>query len=180
MSDPIHKSGQPSPDGYERSDLGVAGVLYFLAGLTAMVLLAYFAMGGLYAFLDRREKAQQPELNPLITNAPADTRKETKEDTLKFASPRLEDDERSQLNDILRSQDETLYSYGWVDEKAGVVRIPIERAMEIVAQRGLPVRSQPGTADAAAQERAKNDDPGEAGPAKTSAKTTGAKKGGKP
>ena len=43
-------------------------------------------------------------------------------------------------------EEKTLYSYGWVDEKAGTVRIPIERAMDLLVQRGLPVRPQ-GAAD---------------------------------
>jgi hypothetical protein len=36
---------------------------------------------------------------------------------------------------------ELLEGYQWVDEQAGVVRIPIERAMELLAERGLPSRS---------------------------------------
>ena len=39
-------------------------------------------------------------------------------------------------------EERTLYSYGWVDERAGIVRIPIERAMDLLVQRGLPLRSQ--------------------------------------
>ena len=38
-----------------------------------------------------------------------------------------------------------LGSYDWVDQKNGVVRIPIDRAMDLVAQRGLPVVSQSAT-----------------------------------
>ena len=37
-----------------------------------------------------------------------------------------------------------MHSYGWVDQQAGVVRIPIDRAMELLAQRGLPTRPQAG------------------------------------
>jgi hypothetical protein len=59
-----------------------------------------------------------------------------------FPTPRLEQDERTQLNDIRISEEQKLASYDWVDQKAGTVRIPIDRAMELVAQRGLPVRSQ--------------------------------------
>jgi hypothetical protein len=45
----------------------------------------------------------------------------------------------------LRAQeDDQLNHYGWIDKKAGIVRIPIERAMELTAARGLPVRGQPG------------------------------------
>jgi hypothetical protein len=36
-----------------------------------------------------------------------------------------------------------LSSYGWVDKQQGVVRIPVERAMEMVVERGVPGR-QPG------------------------------------
>ena len=35
-----------------------------------------------------------------------------------------------------------LNSYGWVDPKAGVVRIPIDRAMDLLLQKGLPVRGK--------------------------------------
>ena len=41
-------------------------------------------------------------------------------------------------------EEQTLHSYGWVDQQAGVVRIPIDRAMELLAQRGLPTRPQAG------------------------------------
>ena len=36
-----------------------------------------------------------------------------------------------------------LGSYGWVDSDGGVVRMPIDRAVELVLERGLPVREQP-------------------------------------
>jgi len=74
-----------------------------------------------------------------------DTRVANDEDLEKFPEPRLEKDERKNLKDARVAEDETLYSYGWVDEKAGVVRIPIDRAMELIAQRGLPTRLQTGT-----------------------------------
>ena len=43
-------------------------------------------------------------------------------------------------------EEQTLNSYGWVDQQAGVVRIPIDRAMDLLAQRGLPTRPQAGVA----------------------------------
>jgi len=59
----------------------------------------------------------------------------------------LETNERGQFRDFLMNQEKQLHSYGWVDEKDGVARIPIERAMELIVQRGLPVYPQ-GNADA--------------------------------
>jgi hypothetical protein len=54
--------------------------------------------------------------------------------------PRLQSSPSADLRDMRAEEDAILHSYGWVDEQAGVVRIPIERAMELLAERGLPVR----------------------------------------
>jgi hypothetical protein len=40
------------------------------------------------------------------------------------------------------AEDAALDSYGWVDKDAGIVRIPVDRAMEILAKKGLPSRKQ--------------------------------------
>jgi hypothetical protein len=136
---------------FERRDIGVAGIIYFFAGLAAATLVIHFMLAGLYNFLDKREKAQQPPVNPLITNVPADTRQIPFNYPEKaFPTPRLEQDERNQLNDIRMAEEQKLASYDWIDQKAGTVRIPIDRAMELVAQRGLPVRTQDATAQASA------------------------------
>jgi hypothetical protein len=47
------------------------------------------------------------------------------------------------MNEFRQSQEKKLASYGWVDEKAGVVRIPIKRAMDLLLERGLPVETAP-------------------------------------
>jgi hypothetical protein len=39
-------------------------------------------------------------------------------------------------------QADLLEGYGWVDREAGVVRVPIERAMELLLERGLPTRPE--------------------------------------
>jgi hypothetical protein len=45
---------------------------------------------------------------------------------------------------LRRHEDEILNSYGWVDQKAGVVRIPIDKAMDLLVQKGLPTKSGEG------------------------------------
>jgi hypothetical protein len=57
----------------------------------------------------------------------------------------LETNERGQFRDFLMNQENQLNSYGWVDEQAGVAHIPIEHAMELTVQRGLPVYAQSRT-----------------------------------
>jgi hypothetical protein len=67
-------------------------------------------------------------------------------DISKFPQPRLETNETIEINKFRLQEEQTLNSYGWVDQEAGVVRIPIDRAMELMAQRGLPTRPQAGVA----------------------------------
>jgi hypothetical protein len=152
MSNEVHPANSTGNGGYERRDIGVAPVLYFLLGLVVAGLFVYFLVDGIYSYLEKRSEAQQAPVSPLVTNAPADTRKLSADykDYLKqsFPSPQLEIDERGQLDKIRIDEEQTLSSYNWVDQKAGTVRIPIDRAMDLIAQRGLPVRAQ-GTASAA-------------------------------
>jgi hypothetical protein len=86
-------------------------------------------------------------VNPLVTNAPADTRHISKDYPQgAFPNPKLEEDERGQLNGIRLNEEQTLSTYDYIDKNAGTVRIPIDRAMDLIAQRGLPVRSQASAA----------------------------------
>jgi len=137
---------------YEHQDLQDRGVFYFYLGLAVVTLLCILALRGFFVFLDRREKALQPAVNPLITNVPTDTRHlpmDYKEYLKNFPDPRLEIDERNQFDDERLREEKSLYSYGWVDEKAETVHIPIERAMDLLVQRGLPVRPQNTASQAA-------------------------------
>lgn len=149
MTDEITKSGKAAPDGpfghgdYEHQDLGPKSIVYFLLALLAITALCMVGLKGVYAFLEYRVRESQPAVNPLVTSVPKDTLHiPAGYPQTAFPSPRLEEDERGQLISIRQEQDDTLYSYGWVDEKAGTVRIPIDRAMDLLVQRGLPVRPQ--------------------------------------
>src|SRR5579871_4346820 len=53
-------------------------------------------------------------------------------------SPRLQITPANDLKDVRDQEHQLLSSYGWVERDKGVVRIPIDRAMDILAQRGLP------------------------------------------
>jgi hypothetical protein len=151
MTDEIKHAHPPGNGGYEHSDIGVAGVLYFLAGLAVAGLLAYFVVAGLYSYLEKRSDAEQAPVSPLVTSAPADTRHIPREYPQgAFPNPKLEEDERGQLNGIRLKEEQMLSTYDYIDEKAGTVRIPINRAMDLIAQRGLPVRAQAADAKAPA------------------------------
>lgn len=160
MSNQTHPVNPNGHGDYERSDISAAGILYFLAGLAVAGVLVYFIADGIFAYLNKRYETEQPAVNPLVTNAPTDTRRippqygNDYEKYLKqgFPAPQLEVDERTELNGERLREENTLSTYDWVDKNAGTIRIPIDRAMDILAQRGLPVRSASTVAQDAAPE----------------------------
>lgn len=44
------------------------------------------------------------------------------------------------MKEMLQEQEKVLTTYGWVDEQRGIARIPIDRAIDLIAERGLPTR----------------------------------------
>jgi hypothetical protein len=132
----------------------VADVIYFLIGLAIAMVFVYFIAKGVFRYLDKRYETEQAPVSPLVSAAPSDTRRippqfgNNYEKYLQqdFPAPQLEINERTELNDIRLREEDTLSTYGWVDQKSGAVRIPIERAMDLLVERGLPVRSQPAEA----------------------------------
>jgi hypothetical protein len=131
-------------EGFERQDLSVQGIYAFLISLVVGGVLVYLVVLGLYKFMDARQRVRQPQLSPLVQSTEKDTRMVSPTEITKFPEPRLERNERIEINDFRLKEEQALNSYGWVDEKAGVVRIPIERAMQLIAQRGLPTTPKAG------------------------------------
>jgi hypothetical protein len=130
---------------FERQDLSAQGVFAFLISLAVGGVLVYFVVWGLYRFMDSHQRSHQPQQSPLVQQVETDTRIVSPGEITKFPQPRLERNERVEIKDFRLKEEQTLNSYGWVDEKAGVVRIPIERAMQLLAKRGLPTTPKAGT-----------------------------------
>jgi hypothetical protein len=159
MSDESKHGQGAAQDDFERQDLSLRPIFISLVALAVVCITVALIVVGVYKVMDRQWAAQQPSANPLVKSGPPDARYATRDQFKQeiqgeFPQPRLEEDERGELNAVRLGEEETLNSYGWVDEKAGVVRIPITRAMELVAQRGLPVLPK-GAAAPAEKEAAK-------------------------
>jgi hypothetical protein len=137
-------------EGFERQDMTAQSVFAFLISLAVGGVLVYFVIWGLYHFMDARQRSHQPPQGPLVKQVETDTRIVLPEEITKFPQPRLERNERVEINDFRLKEEQTLSTYGWVDEKAGVIHIPIERAMQLVAQRGLPTVPKAGSLPASA------------------------------
>jgi len=154
MSDEMMNHGQPGPEpGFEREDLSTRGAFAFMIGLAIVGVAIYFIIAHMYSFLDNYERSRMATASPLVTSKGAMSRVVTQDYMDKQfkenGAPMLETNERGQFKDFLINQEDQLNSYGWVDKDAGVAHIPIQRAMDLVVQQGLPVYPQ-SSADASA------------------------------
>ena len=109
---------------HETTDASSRPIVLAGAAILALVLLSSAGVWVLIGHYARREAAASAP-NPLASYGPK-----------KPPAPRLQTEPRKELQAMRAGEDATLHAYGWVDRGAGRVRIPIERAMELVAKSG--------------------------------------------
>jgi hypothetical protein len=114
--------------GYETADINVWAVGKFAIYLVVVVILSVALLFGLMKYFQAQE---------------AQERAQTIEPENVFPEPRLERHEALDLEKFRARENQTLDTYGWVDQSKGVVRLPIDRAIDVVAQKGLPSRPSP-------------------------------------
>jgi hypothetical protein len=119
--------------GHEERDVSLAPLVRGLVGLVALVVLSLVLARVLFGYLAMHEAETSPPANPLAQSFGRQIPPE----------PRLQPDPLQDLRTLHAEEDAVLNSYGWVDRKAGVVRIPVQHALELLAQRGLPARQPP-------------------------------------
>ena len=134
MTEQFHLPPPPPPDaavGHEERDLWLRPIALAAAGLTVVVLLVFVAMQVLLTFYagieSRRSAAPSPLAGAYGMKAPP--------------APRLQTDPIVDLRELRARDEAQLSGYAWIDRDAGLVRIPIERAIDLVAKRGLPART---------------------------------------
>ena len=110
---------------YEQRDISIGGVVLFAAGLVVALIVAHF-----FAIATFRHLASQPSKYPPPSSLP--TAREG------FTGPRLLVNQDLDMEKLRASEDILLNNYDWVDRKNGIVRIPIDRAMELLARQGTP------------------------------------------
>ena len=119
---------------HESSDINVRAILWFVGVLAGITIAIQLAMWGMFKGLNWYETRNQAYVTPLGRQ---DAARATD-----FREPRLQTTPWTDLRTFRADQQKTLDSYGWVDEKLGIARIPIAKAKELLLQRGLPVRPE--------------------------------------
>jgi hypothetical protein len=113
---------------HETSDANIRNLLIFAAGLSLVVIAGLIVSRVVFHYFVGHQ-GLGPPASPFenVRTLPPE--------------PRLQVTAPKDLRQYKAAQDEILNSYGWVDRQAGVVRIPVDRAMDLLLQRGFPVRT---------------------------------------
>jgi hypothetical protein len=135
-----HQHDAPPPGAtHETKDVNALAIGIFGVSLAALCIVSIILLIGLFRFFDKQEAA---------THAPAEAPAAAMPGLI--PQPKLEVHEREDLKEMRAWEDQILGSYGWVDKDKGIVRVPIGRAMELLAQRNLPFRQGAAPNSAAA------------------------------
>ena len=140
--------------GYEQTDVRVTGIVVFLTSLMIFVAVCGVVTWGLGKLINAHMNKEDGANTKWTTSTDAEIRKlgnmpaspelqnKIAEMTKNFPTPRVQTDDGNQdVADLHAREDLLLDHYTRIDGQPDKVRIPIERAMELIAQRGLPVAS---------------------------------------
>lgn len=129
----------PTPAGaqYEHTDIDPGIGYKFALWLALAMVLSFGIVYSAFWFFERQERAANTatERFPLA-----------KDYTRPTPTPALQTQPFKDIYLLREEEAKRLQSYGWVDKDGGVARIPIDRAMEIMIQRGFPTRPEPSDA----------------------------------
>jgi len=117
---------------HETTDVNIRGILIFGAAFIVSAIVISIAVWVLFRYFEARETRRVAPEYPLAATQESRVPPE----------PRLQTNPREDLEQLRAQEDQILNSYGWVDKNTGVVRVPIEDAMRLTVQRGLPVRQE--------------------------------------
>jgi len=150
-----HGDDGAGPLNHETTDISLEGVGKLTIGFAIVLFVVTAVMFGTYRLLDRQYDAQEvpvvrisdrPGGSEEIVPNLIDKVNEMQNVGRQPAGPRLLTNEPLWLADIKKTQEQALTTYGWVDKQAGTVRLPIERAKALIAERGLPQSAPPAAA----------------------------------
>lgn len=125
---------------YEPRDMNARAAVGFILSLAIAGVVVLIVLWGIYKYLAGPEYAGKQIAPPIGTSSRQLQQEVGGDPALKFPQPRLQPDPVADLNKFRAREDEILNSYGWTDKAHGKVRIPIERAIDVVAKTGLPTR----------------------------------------
>jgi hypothetical protein len=126
-----HGAASPAAVGHETSDADLGGVERFIAIMAAFLASCFILVAILVWYFNGRQAAIDVKPSPMVAR-PGDRLPPV---------PRLQVDPPQDLAGFRRSENEILNGWAWVDKDKTVAEIPVSRAIDILAEHGLPVPS---------------------------------------
>lgn len=124
-------SKQPHTNGHEKRDVSIRVVLWAAVGLVVLIVFTFLAMEAMRGYFSQREARLSPPASPLAEQYGQKLPPE----------PRLQDQPLRDIEALRAHESALLDGYAWVDREHGTVRIPIERAIELLAERHAKSRN---------------------------------------
>jgi hypothetical protein len=115
---------------FEQSQADFRVVHGFLILLAINIALVFVVLWGFYAWFRNTQLPRRNVPAPITYSQPP-----------AIPVPNLQPDPVADYNEMHILEDQRLDTYQWIDKKAGIARIPIDRAMDLLLQRGLPVET---------------------------------------
>jgi hypothetical protein len=134
-SRPSHEPAAEAGVAYEKRDANSVRLLVLGIGLLVLIGAVLVIIWGLYRFLENRPAETDRHVSTLA-QAPVIP-----------PEPRLQSNEIFDMQQLRRRDDSVLTTYGWVDRKAGIARIPVDTALELMSRSHWPVHSASGSAN---------------------------------
>ncbi|MCI0460087.1 MAG: hypothetical protein L0Z62_24310 [Gemmataceae bacterium] len=113
---------------HEYSDVNTSAIIKFGVGFVIFAVLAHFVLAWLFDVLAARTDREHGKLSPLAKQERVPLPKGLD----RIPEPRLQKDDVEEMKQLRAYEQRRLTTYGWVDDKKGVVRIPIDRAIELL------------------------------------------------
>ncbi len=123
----------PTPgSSYEHTDADAGSIVRFGVWLVAIALVTHLALAGVFGWaISQAKETAEPRYPLTVGQQPP-----------KPPAPVLQQYPDREMTAFRATDEATLESYGWTDKEAGRVHIPIEEAIRLTLERGLPARSQ--------------------------------------
>ncbi|MCI0528046.1 MAG: c-type cytochrome [Nitrospira sp.] len=132
---------------HEPNKVNLRAIIVFGIGLFALMVLAYVLLWRIFDYFETRE-VKLDQITPVLLDASS-----VRGGVIRVLppEPRLQTSPAQDMKKMHTSEDTILNSYDWVDQKVGIVRIPIKQAMKLLIEKGLPTgiastdeKSKPG------------------------------------
>ncbi len=123
MSDERHEAPHEVYD----QEIDTRTIVRFTGGLVLVTVVVLLVMWWMSASFKQQEEATDRAPSPLA---------EARLDPIP-PGPRLQPSPPRDMDELRARDREALTTYGWIDRAGGVARIPVDRAIDILAERGI-------------------------------------------